>query len=236
MRPRNLQILFELAQQAHPHEACGLVLNIDGKEVIHPVNNVASNPHENFEISPDDYAAAEDLGEVIGLWHSHPNASAEPSEADRASCEASGLPWHIVSYPEGGYTITDPCGHQSPLLGRRFVHGVHDCYGLVRDYYQQTLNITLPDFPREDQWWHNGQNLYLEHFAEAGFVKAEGELSKHDVILMTLDGAAVPNHGAVYLGNSLILQHLQGKLSATDLYAEYYRKATYLIVRHASLC
>ncbi|KLB50036.1 Mov34/MPN/PAD-1 family protein, partial [Xanthomonas euvesicatoria] len=87
----------------------------------------------------EDYAAAEDAGQIVALVHSHPNASAHASDADKAMCEASGLTWHIISVgqvdgvPECGEVQTiQPSGYVAPLVGRQFAHGVLDCYTLVR--------------------------------------------------------------------------------------------------------
>ncbi|WP_043946902.1 Mov34/MPN/PAD-1 family protein, partial [Ralstonia solanacearum] len=48
-------------------------------------------------------------GEVLAVVHSHPNASAEPSEADHVACEASGLPWHIIAWPADDVRTIEPC-------------------------------------------------------------------------------------------------------------------------------
>ena len=68
-----------------------------------PCRNIATEPNEEFRLDPEDYAAAEDLGEVIGIVHSNPDATSRPSPHDLAMCEATALPWHILSWPEGGF-------------------------------------------------------------------------------------------------------------------------------------
>ncbi|KAG0739940.1 hypothetical protein G6F24_017181 [Rhizopus arrhizus] len=83
-------------------------------------------------------------------------------------CEASGLPWHIVSVGQlAGEAPTchdiqtiEPCGYVAPLEGRQFAHGILDCYSLVRDFYALELGITLSQYPgpparrrlRTDRW------------------------------------------------------------------------------------
>jgi proteasome lid subunit RPN8/RPN11 len=97
--------------------------------------NAATDPADAFVLDPRDYAAAADEGTVLAIVHSHPNASAHPSMADRVMCERSGLPWLIMGWPSGVMTRTEPVGWRAPLVGREFHHGVLDCYTLIQDYY-----------------------------------------------------------------------------------------------------
>lgn len=208
------------AQAEYPREACGLVVG----GVYVPCRNTAAGSTDHFALHAHDYAAAGERGTITALFHSHPNASANPSEADRVACEASGLPWHIVGVPSGVWTYLQPCGYRVPLIGRPFAHGVLDCYSLIRDWYAQERGIALPDFPRPDDWWAHGGNLYVEHFAEAGFTAIdEHALQNGDVILMQIK-ADVPNHGAIWLAGDVLLQHLCGRLSGRDVYGGYWRK------------
>lgn len=160
------------------------------------------------------------------------------------ACEASGLPWYIVSVlSEDGAPVAgevnqiEPCGFQAPLVGRTFAHGITDCFSLIVDYYQRELGITLPNFERHDGWWNDGHSdLYTEGFGKTGFVRVEGEPRKHDVLLMQIrSNNRVPNHAAIYLGDGWMLQHLYGRLSSRDLYGGQWLEYTRLIVRHRSL-
>src|SRR6185369_845950 len=142
----------------------------------------------------------EDGERVVGVYHSHPDGLAEPSMADRTSCEATGVPWYIVSYPAGGYQCVQPCGYEAPYLDRVYVHGVHDCYSIIRDWYRREWKFELPDYERRDEWWLKGQNLYVENFEAAGFVHVpDAAPQRGDVFLIQLR-SAVPNHAAINLG------------------------------------
>lgn len=160
-----------------------------------------------------------------------------PSEADKVACEASGLTWAIVSVIDGvagEINVFEPSGYEAPLVGREFHHGVTDCVQLVNDYYLRELGIKLKDWPRTDGWWNKGQNLYLDHYAETGFVAVEGDPQKHDVLLMQIR-SPVPNHAAIYIGEGQILQHLYGRLSSRDTFGGQWRECTVLTLRHQSL-
>jgi len=194
---------------------------------------------EHFKITGEDRADAEDMGDVVACVHSHPGYPARPSEADKVMCEASGLRFHIVhvSVPDGAtepatgeLATLDPQGYQAPYTQRQFVHGVMDCYALVRDYYQRDLGIELPNYERDDLWWENGQNLYLDNFTDAGCVRVT-DLQPGDIILMQVR-SKVPNHAGVYLGDGLILHHVYNRLSSRDVYDGYWQDVTVAYLRH----
>lgn len=234
MKKHVIQAIREHAEREYPRECCGLVLRVDGREEYVPCINRAEGS-DHFIIDKQDYADAEDRGEVIAIVHSHPNLPPTPSEADRASCERTGLPWLIMNWPTGEYVELQPSGHVTPLLGRPFAHGVHDCYALIRDYYREKLSIELPDFERRHQWWLKGENLYMDNFEKAGFVTVSlDQLRAHDVLLMQV-ASAVPNHAAVFQENGTIVQHCVGRPSGIDVYGGYWRKVTVRALRHKEL-
>jgi proteasome lid subunit RPN8/RPN11 len=222
------------ARAEYPREACGLVVVVRGRARYWPCRNEAAGT-EHFVLAPADYAAAEDAGDVAAVFHSHPNAAPDPSQADRVACEASGLPWHIVGVPCGRWAQLQPTGYRAPLIGREFSHGVLDCYTLVRDYYAEVLGITLPDFERHENWWRQGKSLYVDNYAKAGFQRQLGEPRTHDLILIQVR-ANVPNHGAIYLGNDMLLHHLHGRLSCREPWGGYYKKHAVMTLRHHTLC
>lgn len=219
------------ARDCYPREACGLVVVKAGREVYWPCQNVAGSA-DHFEIAADDYAAAEDAGEIVGVFHSHPDSPPEPSPADRVGCEASGVPWHILSVPSMRWHAFEPNGYEAPLVGRVFEHGVLDCYAIIRDWYRIERGIILPDYPRRHEWWLHGDDLYRQHFRDAGFYRTDEPMVEGDVLLMQV-GAPVPNHAAIYLDGDQILHHLQGRLSSRDVYGGYWRRVTVMRLRHA---
>ena len=226
-----IEAIKKHAEECYPRECCGVVIVRKGKEKYIPCTNI--NTGSEFTIDPIDYAMAEDQGEIIMIVHSHPNGLPRPTDADIAGCEKSRLPWLIVSWPVFGQYLLKPTGKKLPLLGRQFMHGVVDCYTYIQDYYSQTLAITLPDFPRGDNWWLSGQDMYLDGFGEAGFVQVD-DLQIHDVILMQV-ASPVANHGAVYVGNNHIEHHQVNRLSSRDVYGGWYRKISLMNLRHKAL-
>ena len=115
-----LKIREELANQirahgveTYPYECCGAILGRDGdgagpREVLALVplaNRRNDSPRNRFEVTADDVKLAEKTArekklELIGWYHSHPDAPARPSEFDREHA----WPWYsyiIVSVQSG---------------------------------------------------------------------------------------------------------------------------------------
>jgi len=97
-------------------------------------------------MDPADYALAEDSGPILAVVHSHPDAAPLPSQADLVACERTGIPWFILGWPTEIWHFMTPKGYRAPLIGREFVHGVLDCYTLIRDWYQEVRSVSLLDF------------------------------------------------------------------------------------------
>jgi proteasome lid subunit RPN8/RPN11 len=213
------------ATEQSPKECCGLLVVSNGKQKYIACKNLGVGT-DNFVLDPIDYDKADTAGEIVAVIHSHPNMSAKPSQADLVACEASGLPWFILGYPSMVWEYLEPNGYVAPLIGREWTHGILDCYSIIKDWYMQEQCIELPDFERFDEWWLKGQNLYLDNILKVGFKPInQDQLKKGDVILMAI-GSSVPNHGALYLGDGIILHHIQNRLSTREVFGGYWLKNT----------
>lgn len=228
LSPAIKQSILTHAESVAHQECCGLILadDMDGLVCYYPCRNVADDPENYFEVDPEDYAEAESLGEILAVVHSHPNGEARLSIADRYMQDLLGLDFWLVCdgklyfYPK-----------IAPLVGRDFIHGKQDCYSIFRDFYF-LAGADLPDFPRVDNWWEKGYNLYLANMAKHGFelVQDVSSLQVGDVILMQV-GATIPNHAGIYIGNQTVLHHGPKRLSKRDLYDGYWLKHTHSIWR-----
>lgn len=202
-------------------ECCGFA--IDNKTYL-PCNNTSSTPTETFEIATEDWIDAEQKGEITAVVHSHPNGLPILSQADQFYQQQTGVDWWLVCDNK-----IHKFRYIKPLLGREFKHGETDCLTLVRDAYMLT-GIDLPDYERQNDWWHKGQNLYLDLLPKNEFEQVN-DVQEGDVILVCL-GSTVPNHAAIYVGNQFILHHCPKRLSKRDLYSGFWRNYTHSIWRH----
>ena len=234
MREKTIQAIVAHAAEVYPAECCGVVAQKSRVERYFPCRNIAENPTEQFHLSPEDYIAAEEWGTVTGIVHSHPDATTQPSELDKAQCDAMAIPWHIVSYPEGDLRTVMPRG-ELPLVGRAFVLGHTDCWGLVMSYFRQTHGIVLNDYRVDYPWWESGrENLYLDNWYECGFREFSGPPQSGDMVIMQVS-APVANHAGILLDDGMLLHHMYGMLSQRIPYGGYWKDRTVKIVRHMSL-
>ena len=216
-----------------PKEACGLVVIVKGRERYIPCQNLAPNATDMFILDPEDYAKAEDLGEITAVFHSHPVTVAAPSEADRTACESSGLPWVICNPVNDTWAELTPCGFKAPLIGREYTWAVADCWTLVRDWYTEN-GVSILDWPRPttlDQF--QASPMFDECWALGGFslLDEEEELKRGDLILMRIDSKGL-DHCAVYIGDNMIIHHLAGRLSSKDIFGGWYETVTGKRLRH----
>jgi len=88
----------------YPMETCGLMLGraergIPVVQAVRQARNLNSErAHDRYELDPEDFLAADREAraeglEILGVWHSHPDHPAVPSETDR---EAAWPGWSYV--------------------------------------------------------------------------------------------------------------------------------------------
>ncbi|MFJ2456460.1 C40 family peptidase [Pseudomonas protegens] len=241
------------AEQAYPAEACGVLIGTAGGRQYVPCANRATSERENFQICERDLAAAEDLGDVLAIIHSHPDKAPVPSMADRVSCELHELPWGIVGWPGGELAWFEPSGFQAPLLGRDFSHGLLDCWSACRDWYAREAGLLLPNFERRDLWWEDehGPSLYEENFKATGFYQVESA-QRGDMLVLQIPTPGRPcfhpNHAAIYLGDEpaltseaapalggsgpFIYHHMPGRPASREVYGWSQANRVRLILRH----
>lgn len=227
-----------MASQTPRMEVCGFIVSTKRGVVAVPARNISKDPAHRTEIDPKDYASAEDMGDVIAVFHSHPSGDPTPSDVDRRVSDILKMPMLIVSSVDSKYQWVRPAGDDFPLLGRPYVYGIFDCWELARDYYRMNLSIDLPKIESEQGWAESGRDLFMENLERTSFVEVPPAMIRvHDLVLIQTETSRVPNHVAIYVSDSEILHHLFAGtcLSSKGLYGNHWRKRTRHVVRHMSL-
>lgn len=130
MNNEHLRAIREHGEATFPHECCGLLIGhyaADSKTVVavQPLENEREDSrHNRFLITPEtmlraDRAARARELDVVGFYHSHPDAAAVPSEYDREHAWPT-YSYVIVSVLEGkaaelrSWTLDDDRAHFDP--------------------------------------------------------------------------------------------------------------------------
>jgi hypothetical protein len=180
-------------------------------------------------LDPVDQVLCEQYGPIEAVIHSHPVRHNDPiwdrwpTLMDQEQQIKGAVPWGICvvinGHAQDPYFWGDNSLPVAEYLGRPFIHGVYDCYSLVRDYYRREFGILLNAYPREWEWWEKTPelDLYRRNMMAEGFFEISfKELRPGDCVLGTVLSNQIINHSGVYLGNSLLLHHLVGRVSRTD--------------------
>jgi proteasome lid subunit RPN8/RPN11 len=230
------------AREEFPKESCGLI--VAGNYIR--CENVAADPAQHregdvncgcqlcaFEISGKVYKQHLISGNLQMIVHSHPNGPLHPSKSDMETQEAMNLAWAIIPLDEeriGNPLVWGGATPIAPVVGREFVHGISDCYSVIRDCFllgkdkllEQGVTewpfdpVELPVFPRDDAWWEGEADLYNSEPFKIGFIEVPREQARPgDVFLLKIRSDKF-NHGGLLVGNNLILHHLPNRLSRRE--------------------
>lgn len=224
------------AKKEAPYEACGLVAVYKGQQKYYPCKNLAENLEDQFILNPDDWIKAEDDGEIVAVFHSHPNHSPTPSQADLASCEYLDLPFYIVTPETEDWYYFEPSGYKKNLIGREWKWQIQDCWSLIEDWYKEKKDIKLrswdrPKSPKE----FSKKPLFEYGLPLTGFIELDENVDTQigDVLLMDTTNTGILDHVALYIGDQTILQHCVKRLSSRETYDQKWIECTKKRYRYA---
>ena len=114
LNQKQVDVLMQHSEKSGVYESCAMLFGIHSnqqwniKEVFLTRNSYGNNtgngsPETNFIISPEQllegyqFAEKKQL-ELVGVFHSHPNSAASPSNTDKKYMKVNGdIPWIIFS-------------------------------------------------------------------------------------------------------------------------------------------
>ncbi|MFQ5497924.1 MAG: Mov34/MPN/PAD-1 family protein [Nitrosopumilus sp.] len=98
----NKKILSEYSENQKPNESCAILFGKDNKvSDLFLTENIEQSP-VNFTISNDQLIEGYNMAEekkmdVVGIFHSHPNSDAYPSNTDKKFMQSNPVVWIIYS-------------------------------------------------------------------------------------------------------------------------------------------
>jgi len=98
--PLNLATISEIYEHAdlvYPREACGLVIDHLGAQLVFWCRNVSPKPKFAFQVHPGDARAALECGKPLALYHSHTNGFTDFSLGDLNQMSKTKIPWFLVN-------------------------------------------------------------------------------------------------------------------------------------------
>jgi len=108
LNQKQVDILIEYSEKSRPNESCAMLLGSHNdqqwnvKEVF-LTRNAHTDSRTSFIITPEELLQGYQLAEkkqleLVGVFHSHPNSAASPSNFDKKFMKVNGdVPWIIFS-------------------------------------------------------------------------------------------------------------------------------------------
>ncbi len=227
-----IEEIKEHFKSCYPREGCGVFVVIKGMRVWQPITNVAEN-NDDFILDSTEYMNISQKGDIIGIVHSHPDASCKPSESDIKYCNTVNIPYYIFSYPDMELHVQQPERATKRLYGREYEFGVNDCFEAIRDYLA-SKDINIP--PRsafEDDWWKKDLDYFTDKIIkDYGYIRVDDSMQKNDVLIFSIQ-AQVGNHCGVYLGNDMFFHHAENRLSCKENIYPFWKKYITGVYRYA---
>lgn len=215
------------AIEAYPAPSFGAV--IGGRYVLYQVRSL----EEALEL-----ALRSDADAVL---YSKPDELPVPNAHEMRLQKDCGLAFGVMGGDPASFEPAFVWGdtvEQAPLIGRSFVHGIWDCYSLVRDAFRcgrekmaaqglahwPFVPVEMPHVPRDDAWWNQGQDLYMDWLNPAGFIQIdEAQARPGDGFLMKIR-SNVLNHAGLLIDDNTILHHLPTRLSRRENGGVWFRQ------------
>lgn len=202
------------AIQTYPLEGVWLITKAGCRQV----ENTHENPEKFFSVSEADSRKVMSEG-LLAVVHSHPDGYAAPSASDMQGQINTAVPWGVLSTDGVASSRIAWWGKgapKPPLVGRKFRHGISDCYALIKDHYEIAKGVELPEFPRDWEWWEKDQNLFLEGFPQAGFVRIDASEARPDDVWLAQIHTDTVCHGGILLENDLVLHQICSRNAVDD--------------------
>ena len=238
----------EQSIQEAPSECCGLIVkNERNKPVVFPCENISKEKEDNYRISPEDYLAASELGDIEAVYHSHSKEyhwdNFTPLDLLN---EEHGLEIVLYLLHKDKFLISSQNNYLNQYLERDYVPKVTDCFTLLTDFYRDQLDIhvtkydySIFDFFNEENWENKKESPFDVFFEKEGFEEVQYEdIKMYDVLFFKNVNKFAPTfscHMGLYVGNDTMLHQPFNKVSELSPFTKRHMRYINKIIRHKSL-
>ena len=211
-------------------EVCGLLVKSRDEIIFYKCKNISPDPKDYCTLNPFDYIRVSEKGKIVA--HIHSQEDKEPSFLDYRNAVSHNIYSIIYSYKYDKFSIIEP--KLKNYLNVDYSIGKNDCFGMVRNYYKNELNIDINDYNRDAGWEIIRPNYILELFEKEGFYKINLEdIKRNDVIIFNFND--IPQHISIYMGNEMILHHPEEQKSIISELTKALKKRINIVIRHKDI-
>jgi proteasome lid subunit RPN8/RPN11 len=232
-------------------EVCGLIIDDNGIKKFLKCDNKSKNPRNTFTIDPLEYIKAKSKGNILGCFHSHIKDSSF-SPQDIFNSFKHNLTYYLYNIKKDKFYIFDPKQNQVYLkyINLKYENGIQDCHTLLKDFYLNELNLdidikNIPNrigIPYLDLRNNKNHDWSLEKYKSEYernnfnilYITNIDQLKLYDVIVFKDLYQGVPVHGALFIGNDLILHQRHEVISLIESIRKGHIKYISYILRHKS--
>lgn len=239
--PIEIKKQFENIALSSNIEEVGLIISSNNSLSFFKCNNSSSfNKEKTVEISSKDLFKAYKIGDIKAVIHSHIDEE-KFSALDKECCESLDVTIFLFNCSTKKWFELNPSGYKNRYVGRKFEWGKSDCLSLVYDYYQNELNITLPDifmnrdslvFIKNKDFFRNKEFFKIAEQNQFECLNKNTQLKTHDILFIKSDeNANYPSHLAIYVGKNQMLHQLNNCESKIEYLTSNYKDRISYIFR-----
>ena len=221
--------MYRHARKAGAQECCGVVARGPlGLQVV-PMENVAPDPFNTFQLDEQAYAGL--FPYAVAVYHSHPKGGSELSPEDRRSAELTGLPHVVIGMGNRTVSRYVPEKASVQLTGNEYLYGLYDCFSVVEDWMLLSQGVRMPSVERPIAAAELPEAIE-SNYSRLGWEQVSDTLQPGDVLLLAEAGKE-PHHLAIFAGNGKVLHHQALGLSVEEVLSRGLRASVRKVVRHA---
>jgi proteasome lid subunit RPN8/RPN11 len=251
-----LEQIKDLSKENLKEEICGFIYLKNNKQKIFKCQNISSQKDKKFIINPEDFERCSYYGQIISVFHSHINNRGF-SEEDIIESLKNQIPYALYNIRQDKFYFFDSIKykHYEKYINIPYRNGYDDCWSIIQKYFKNELNINFSDpepdrYDYEDEFeWNrlkkarcNYDPFSWEYDVRQSFFNSNGlfkipfnsfeDIKVNDILIIKYPWQPFSTFGAIYLGDGLILEHVNQEPSKICSIRKGHKKSIQYILRY----